>query len=262
MASDKMRAEKDGNIGHLIFNNPARHNAVSLEMWEAGKEILDDFLADEEIRVIVLSGAGDRAFVSGADISKFETERGTQEAIAHYNTRVKWIYNDIHRLPKPTIAMINGYCIGGGLALSVACDLRFCSAKSKFGLPAARLGLGYPIDGLKRLVDTVGPGATKDIIFSARRLDAEEALAIGLVQKIVPEAELRDFVTDYARTVAKNAPLTVKASKLIIGEAMKDGAERDLDLCQRLVDDCFASADYVEGRRAFTEKREPQFQGR
>ncbi len=262
MASDKMLAGKEGAIGTLTFNNPERHNAVSLEMWTAAQEILDDFVADDAIRVIVVAGAGGKAFVSGADISKFESERGTQEAIAHYNARVKWIYDGIHRLPKPTIAMINGYCLGGGLALAVACDLRFCSGKSKFGLPAARLGLGYPFEGLKRLVDTVGPGTAKDIVFSARRLDAGEALAKGLVQKVLPEEGLQKFVTDYARTVAGNTPLTVKSMKIIIGEVLKDPADLDLEMCRRLVDDCFASADYIEGRRAFTEKRAPKFEGR
>ncbi len=262
MTMDKILAEKDEAIGHLIFNNPERHNAVSLEMWDAVERALEDFLADEAVRVVILSGAGGKAFVSGADISKFEAERGTQSAIGHYNQRVRAVYDVIARLPKPTIAMIDGYCLGGGLALVVACDLRFCSARSKFGLPAARLGLGYPFEGLKRLVETIGPGATKDIVFSARRLDAEEARSIGLVQKVLPEDELEPFVREYARVIGRNAPLTVRAAKIILGEVQKDAGERDLEACQRLVDECFASEDYVEGRRAFTEKREPRFRGR
>jgi enoyl-CoA hydratase/carnithine racemase len=258
---DKILLRKDGRVGHLVFNNPERHNAVSLEMWDRVAEGLEHFRNDHEIRVVVLSGAGGKAFVSGADISKFETERGSREAVAAYNARVKEVYQGIQGFPKPTIAMIDGYCIGGGLALAVSCDLRFCSAKSKFGLPAARLGLGYPFHGLKRLADTIGPGATRDIVYSARRLDAGESLSIGLVQKVLPEAELAAFVDDYAATVAGNAPLTVAAAKTIITEVFKDPDDRDLDLCQRLVDRCFDSEDYIEGRRAFVEKRPPQFKG-
>ena len=262
MTQESMLCETRGAVGHMIFNNPARHNAVSLDMWDRAEAIIDGFMADQNVRVIVMSGAGGKAFVSGADISKFETERGTREAVAHYNARVKAVYNGIKTLAKPTIAMIDGYCIGGGLALAVACDLRMCSEKSRFGLPAARLGLGYPFDGLKRLVDTIGPGATLDIVFSARRLDAEEARSIGLVQKVLPAVELESHVFDYARTVAANAPLTVASMKLIVGEALKDPAERDLAACERAIQACFESDDYIEGRRAFTEKREPRFTGR
>ncbi len=262
MATDKMLSEKDGFIGRMIFNNPERRNAVSLEMWEAAEEILAGFAGDPGIRVVVVSGAGGRSFVSGADISRFETERSGREAIHRYNDKVAAANERLASIPKPTIAEIDGFCIGGGLALSLCCDLRFCSAKSQFGLPAARLGLGYGFAGLKRLVDAVGPGAARDITFSARRLDAEEALRIGLVQKVVPDGEVHDFVAEYAAVIAANAPLTVKGMKLIIGEVLKPESARDPDACQALIDDCYRSADYVEGRTAFMEKRPPAFKGR
>ena len=259
--SEKILGPQDGPIGRLIFNNPQKHNAVSLEMWDAVDAVLDDFEGREEIRVIVMSGAGGKSFVSGADISKFEKERGSMEAVQHYNERIKVIYERVQFFPKPTIAMVNGYCLGGGLNLAAACDLRFCSTKSKFGMPAARLALGYPYAAIKRLVNAVGLSAAKHLMFSAQRIDAAEAYRLGLVQQVLAEEDLEAFVADYAGQVAANAPLTVKAMKLIANEVMKDPAETDLDLCERLVAECFASEDYKEGRRAFLEKRDPRFQG-
>lgn len=260
--SEKMLGRQDGTVGHLVFNNPEKHNAVSLEMWDAADAVLDDFEGREEIRVVVLSGAGGKSFVSGADISKFEQERGSMEAVQHYNERIKVVYDRVQNFPKPTIAMINGYCLGGGLNLAAACDLRFCSAKSKFGMPAARLALGYPYAAIRRLVNAVGPAGAKHLMFSAQRIDANEAFRLGLVQQVLAEEALDGFVTDYAKQIAGNAPLTVRAMKLIANEVLKDPAETDFSLCDRLVAECFASEDYKEGRRAFLEKREPQFQGR
>jgi len=262
MATDKMISRTAGAIGHVIFNNPERHNAVSLEMWDAADAILAAFEADESVRVVVLSGAGGKSFVSGADISKFEKERGSEETVRHYSSRTRAVYERIQAFPKPTIAMINGYCIGGGLNLAVTCDLRFCSGKSKFAMPAARLALGYPYPAIKRLINVVGQGAAKDLMYSARRIDAAEALRIGLVQQVLEEAELEGFVDDYAGRIAGNAPMTVRAMKFIAGEVFKDAADRDLDACDRRVAECFASEDYKEGSRAFMEKREPQFKGR
>jgi enoyl-CoA hydratase len=259
--NDKMLARREGSVGHMIFNNPEKHNAVSLDMWDAAEAILDDFEKDESVRVVVLSGAGGKSFVSGADISRFEKERGSEEAVRHYNDRIKLVYDRIHAFPKPTIAMINGYCIGGGLNLAAACDLRFCSAKSKFAMPAARLALGYPFPAIKRLMEAVGPGAARHLMFTAQRIDAEEAWRLGLVQKILPEDELEAFVAGYAGKIAANAPLTVKAMKLISNEVLKDSDARDMAICDRLVSECFASEDYKEGRRAFMEKRDPNFKG-
>ncbi len=261
MATDKMIARRAGAIGHVIFNNPEKHNAVSLEMWDAANAILADFESDDSVRVVVLSGAGGKSFVSGADISKFEEERGSEDAVRHYNSRTRAVYDRIHAYPKPTIAMIDGYCIGGGLNLAVTCDLRFCSEKSRFAMPAARLALGYPYPAIKRLIDVVGQGAAKDLMYSARRIDAAEASRVGLVQQVLKEAELEGFVDEYAGRIAANAPLTVRTMKFIAGEVFKDPEGRDLDQCDQRVDECFASDDFKEGARAFMEKRDPQFKG-
>jgi enoyl-CoA hydratase len=261
MSSEKMLARKDGAVAHMIFNNPERHNAVSMEMWEAAETILSDFNADADVRVIVLSGAGGKAFVSGADISKFEDERASAEAVKKYTATTSRAYTRLYNSPKPTIAMIRGYCIGGGLGLAACCDIRFCTEESRFGLPAARLGLGYSLTSIKRLADVVGMAAAKDICLSARRYDASEARAMGLVHAILSDASLDTHVQAYAAKMAANAPLTMTAMKQVFVELAKDPADRDLDACQAAVDRCFASEDYLEGRQAFMEKREPRFKG-
>jgi enoyl-CoA hydratase/carnithine racemase len=261
-ATDKMLGRKDGRVGTLIFNNPERHNAVSLEMWETATRILEDFGKDDKVRVVVVTGAGGKAFVSGADISKFESERATEEAVKRYNVIAGGFYATLYDFPKPTLAQIQGYCIGGGLNLAIACDLRFCTEGSRFALPAAKLGLGYGYVGLKRFFDTIGPSHTKDIFFSARQFGAAEALAMGIVSKVLSEAELAPFVTDYANTIAQNAPLTVAAIKRAAIEALKPESERNLKLADDMVARCFASQDYVEGRTAFMEKRKPAFTGK
>jgi enoyl-CoA hydratase/carnithine racemase len=259
--TDKMLSRKEGGVGYLIFNNPERHNAVSLEMWAATADILDGFRHDDEIRVVVVTGAGGKAFVSGADISKFESERSSLEAVKHYNAVVGKANQSIYEFPKPTIAMIKGYCIGGGLGLALCCDLRIASDNSKFGVPAAKLGLGYSYPGLKRLVDVVGPSFAKEIFFTARQFDAAEAIAMGLINRAVPAAELEGHVQSMADTIANNAPLTINAVKYIVGETVKDESGRNLDRAAELVERCFTSNDYIEGRRAFMEKRKPAFTG-
>ena len=261
--TDKMTARTDGAVGHVIFNNPERHNAVSLDMWDALDVILKHYENDERIRVVVLSGAGGKAFVSGADISKFESERADREAVEHYNARVKAVYERIEHFPKPTIAMISGHCIGGGLNLAVCCDLRMCSDGSKFAMPAAKLGLGYPYHAIRRLMNAVGQGAAKRLMFTAKSIDADTALRIGLVQDVVPADQLENYVNEIATTIAGNAPLTIGAMKFIATQAMEsDPAKRDLQRCDDLVAACFASDDYIEGRKAFMEKRKPNFVAR
>jgi enoyl-CoA hydratase/carnithine racemase len=259
--SDKMLSRRDGQVGYVIFNNPERHNAVSLEMWARTAEILDDFAKDPDVRVVVVTGAGGKAFVSGADVSKFESERASLDATQVYNATVERANTGIYDFAKPTIAMIQGYCIGGGVGLAACCDLRIASANSRFAVPAAKLGLGYSFNGLKRLIDIVGPAFAKEIFFTARQFDAEEARIMGFVNRIVPEGDLEAYVKNYAETIAGNAPLTVKAAKFIANEVMRDESKRNPAHCAELVEQCFASKDYTEGRRAFMEKRKPAFTG-
>jgi enoyl-CoA hydratase/carnithine racemase len=257
----KMLSRREGGVGYLIFNNPERHNAVSLEMWEAASGYLEEFAKDNSVRVVVLTGAGGKAFVSGADISKFESERSSKEAIDRYNITVDKANTAVYEFPKPTIAMIRGYCIGGGVGLALCCDMRICSENSKFGVPAAKLGLGYGYKGIKKLVDVVGPAYAKEIFFTARHFTATEAHQMGLVNNVLPEAELEAYVRNMAETISGNAPLTVNSVKYIVGQALAADSQRDLKRCDELVSECFASQDYIEGRKAFMEKRKPNFTG-
>src|SRR6201990_1902260 len=197
-------------------------------MWAAAGAMLDDFRNDNNIKVVVVTGNGGKAFVSGADISRFEKERSNDEAVRHYNEVVDKSYRAFHEFPKPTIAMIRGYCIGGGMGLASCCDIRICTPGSRFAVPAAKLGLGYDYPGLKRLSDLVGPSFTKEIFFTARQFDAAEAKDMGFANRIVPDEEIEAYVKNYAETIAGNAPLTVNAVKFIVGETVKDADKRNL----------------------------------
>ena len=261
MTTNKMLSRIDNGVGYITFNNPEKHNAVSIEMWDALETMLDSFRSNDRVRVIVLNGAGGKSFVSGADISKFDKERSSKEAVLSYNKRTQKVYENLESFPKPTIAMINGYCIGGGLNLAVCCDIRICSEKSKFAMPAAKLSLGYPFSSIKRLFDVMGPGMAKHFMFTADKISAAEALSGGLVQKLISEKDIETFVKDYALTISKNAPLTIKAMKQIGVEILKNPDERDLLICEQLASACFDSEDYKEGRKAFMEKRQANFKG-
>jgi enoyl-CoA hydratase/carnithine racemase len=258
----KMIARKEGGIGWMVFNQPEKHNAVSYAMWQAVPRIIADFEADPEVRVIVLTGAGEKAFVSGADISEFEEKRSAEESIKVYDAAGEAAQRALIEATKPTIAMIRGICIGGGLAIALNTDLRICSDNSVFAVPAARLGLGYKYPGIERLVGIVGPAFAKEIFFTAGKFTAEDARIMGLVNRVVPEPELEASVRRLAGTIADNAPLTVKAAKMAINAAAVDPERRRLDEVDAAIRACFASADYIEGRRAFMEKRKPAFRGR
>ena len=247
---------------HIRFNNPARHNALSVDMWEAIPPLLAQAEGDERVRLVVFSGAGEKAFASGADISQFEDMRAAREAVSRYEVMAENALMGIHRFSKPTLACIRGYCIGGGVNVAISCDLRIASSDSVFSIPAARLGLGYRYSAMKNLVDLIGPGAAKDLFFTARKIDAEEARSIGLIARVCAPDALAALLSEYKTALAANAPLTVRAGKAIIAEVLKPSPELDFELCQRLIRGCFDSDDYAEGRRAFMEKRKPVFSGK
>jgi enoyl-CoA hydratase/carnithine racemase len=259
--TEKIITEKSGEIARIIFNQPEKRNAVSLEMWQSVEAAVTRFAADPAVRILILAGAGGKAFVSGADISRFESERASEEAVAHYNASTKRVYDMVEAFPRPTIAQIDGFCVGGGVALALCCDLRICGQGSNFAIPAARLGLGYGFPGLKRLVDVVGPAFAKEMFFTARRFDAGEARAMGLVNRVVEDGKVADAATETARMIAANAPLTVASVKYVVGQVLAPESARNLAECEARVKACFDSADYVEGRRAFLEKRKPAFMG-
>jgi enoyl-CoA hydratase/carnithine racemase len=261
-AGGKMLAAKDEGVGLITFNQPEKRNAMSLEMWQGLGEILDEFAADDAVRAVVLTGAGNKAFVSGADISQFEKNRANANAQQEYDRLTGAGRTKFQNFPKPTIARIRGFCLGGGLAIAMNADLRIAAVDSQFGIPAAKLSIAYAPESVKRLIDLVGPAHARMILYTGRRIDAAEAERIGLINKMVADEDLNEHVFDVARTIADNAPLSVTASKLTINEMLKDESKRDTAAMARMMQICFDSADYKEGRTAFMEKRAPRWMGR
>ena len=260
--TERVQTWLDASTLHIRFNHPARHNALSVDMWEAVPPLLSLAEADERVRLVVFSGAGDQAFVSGADISQFEDMRAAREAVTRYEQMAEDALAGIARFSKPTLSCIRGWCIGGGVNVAISCDIRIASSDSVFSIPAARLGLGYRYSAMKNLVDLVGPGAAKDLFFTARKIDAVEARAMGLVSRVCEPDQLPALLAEYTGSIGVNAPLTIRAAKAIMAEVLKPSSELDMALCQQLIRGCFDSADYAEGRKAFMEKRKPVFTGK
>ena len=254
------RIDDDG-IGWLIFNQPERHNALSLEMWQGIGDVLEAFAADQRVRVVIMRGAGGKAFVSGADISEFNTKRGTAAQEDQYGTVAGRANRWLAQIDKPLIALIEGFCIGGGLATALQADIRFATPDSRFGIPAAKLGLGYQYGGLAKLARVVGPSHARDILFSARFMEADEAFGMGLVNFVVDRAEIEARTIAYAERIANNAPLTVKAAKAALNAWERGGRESEVAAVEAMVKACFDSDDYKEGRRAFGAKETPDFKG-
>src|SRR5262245_38216322 len=262
MQEQKIYGRREGAVGHLVFNNPAKLNAVSLDMWDAFVGILKDYEKDPEVRCVVVSGAGGKAFVSGADISKFESERANAEAQVRYDAISKQGYGGRYNFRKPTTAHSIGYCIGGGMNLAACCDMRFCNEGARFGVPAAKLGLGYGFIRIERLSHIIGLPRAMEFLFTARQYSAKEAYDMGLVNGVASDAELDALVARTTDAIATHAPLTIALAKAAAREIAKPESRQDHKKLEKMAKACFDSEDYKEGRRAFMEKRKPIFRGK
>lgn len=262
MSDRPLLLHRDPPLAWLVFNRPERRNAISLEMWRLLPELVAQVAEDPEVRVLVIRGAGEEAFISGADISQFGEVRSGPTAAAEYDRATGAALAAIATLEKPVVAMIHGFCFGGGCSVAVMCDLRLCADDARFCIPAARLGIAYPVErGVERLVQVVGAAHATEILLTARVYDATEAYHMGLVNRVLPKAELESYTREYALALAENAPLSVAAHKVFVRESCKPATLRDSEKLRTLSTRCFASADYREGVAAFLEKRRPRFQG-
>ena len=261
-ADGKILQRVADGVGVITFNNPEKRNAMSLEMWEGFGQALIELRDDPEVRVVILAGAGDKAFVSGADISQFEKTRHNAEASEEYSRKSAAQRALLADYPKPTIACIRGFCLGGGMQVAMLADIRIAAEDSQFGIPAARLGIAYGYDGLRHLVSLVGPSWARLIMYTGMRIDSKEALRIGLVDRVIPTDQLLGTTMELATTISTNAPLAIKAAKITIAQVLKDPADRDMNAIKQIGIDCINSEDFREGRQAFMEKRKPQFKGR
>jgi len=249
-------------VGVVTFNNPEKRNAMSLDMWEGLGQALVELRDDPDVRVVIMVGAGDKAFVSGADISQFEKTRHNAEASEEYSRKSAAQRALLADYPKPTIACIRGFCLGGGMQVAMLADIRIASDTSQFGIPAAKLGIAYGYDGLKHLVSLVGPSWARLLMYTGMRIDSAEAVRIGLVDRVVADTELWDATTEIARNISGNAPLAIQAAKITIAQVLKDPDKRDMEAIRNIGTACMDSEDFREGRQAFMEKRKPQFKGR
>src|SRR5262245_62673526 len=260
--SDEILVERYGGIATVIVNRPKMRNAVSLAMWGEIADVTEGRSKDDAVRAIVYRGAGRDAFASGADISEFKENRKDTDTALAYNKKTEAAYTAIRLCRKPTVAMVFGYCMGGAMALAMACDLRFAAAGSKFGIPAARLSIIYGLDPVHQLVDLVGPAYAKDILYSARTVEAEEAFRIGFIQRLIPTADLEVYTYEYLKKVAANAPLSIRGTKTQVRAIFEGITDRHRQHLAQLGLETFNSHDYKEGTRAFLEKRAPRFEGR
>jgi len=257
-----LKVEKRGAVGWLVFDQPAKKNAINGAMWRAIPEAMARFDTDDDVRCVAFRGAGTEAFSAGADISEFDSVRADTGAVAQYDDLLDRVLYSIQESLKPSVAMIHGFCMGGGLEIALACDLRYCGESAQFAIPAAKLGLAYNVEGHKRLVATVGHARTREIMFLGRRYDAREAAAMGLVHRLVPDAQLDGFVNEVLKTLAESAPLSIANTKTIVEEYVKAVGTPDHGRMRAAIERCAKSSDYAEGRRAFMEKRKPRFTGR